>query len=163
MTTDPTPTARDEGFAALVNEARANHVRWEHEAEVLEECIRPLCLGAKLLLWPDIENPRSSAATEAAGPLAARVAELEAALEDWERMVQNAPTIAIRNRGAAAILRRLAAARALLPPADGSRVERQPFDEADAMCPNCQTPWKCNGPHLNDQTPWALRQTGGDA
>ncbi len=21
------------------------------------------------------------------------------------------------------------------------------FDEADQMCPNCVTPWKCNGPH----------------
>ena len=39
----------------------------------------------------------------------------------------------------------------------------KPFDEADAMCPNCQTPWKCNGPHLNDQTPYALHQTRGDA
>jgi hypothetical protein len=48
-------------FRALVDEARANHVRWEHEAEVLEECIRPLCLGARVLLWPDIEDPRTSA------------------------------------------------------------------------------------------------------
>lgn len=24
------------------------------------------------------------------------------------------------------------------------------FDEADGMCPNCVTPWKCNGPHLAD-------------
>jgi hypothetical protein len=48
-------------FATLVAEARANHVRWQHEAEVLEECVRPLCLGAKLLLWPNIENPRTSA------------------------------------------------------------------------------------------------------
>jgi hypothetical protein len=30
------------------------------------------------------------------------------------------------------------------------------FDEADDMCPNCLTPWKCNGPHLSDQTPYAL-------
>jgi hypothetical protein len=71
--------------------------------------------------WNGMVGPMT--ATEATDPLAARVAELEAALEDWERMVQNAPTIAIRNRGAAAILRRLAAARALLTPADGSRVE----------------------------------------
>lgn len=21
-------------------------------------------------------------------------------------------------------------------------------DDLDAMCPNCCTPWKCNGPHL---------------
>ena len=21
------------------------------------------------------------------------------------------------------------------------------WDEADSMCPNCVTPWKCNGPH----------------
>ena len=26
------------------------------------------------------------------------------------------------------------------------------WDEADNMCPNCITPWKCNGPHLSDQT-----------
>lgn len=44
----------------LVDEARANHVRWQHEAEYLEECGRELCIGAKLLLWPDIENPRDS-------------------------------------------------------------------------------------------------------
>ena len=23
-----------------------------------------------------------------------------------------------------------------------------PYDETANMCPNCQTPWKCNGPHL---------------
>lgn len=44
----------------LVEEARANHVRWQHEAEYLEECGRELCIGAKLLLWPDIEDPRDS-------------------------------------------------------------------------------------------------------
>jgi hypothetical protein len=22
------------------------------------------------------------------------------------------------------------------------------------MCPNCVTPWKCNGPHLADDEPW---------
>lgn len=26
------------------------------------------------------------------------------------------------------------------------------FDEADNMCPNCITPWKCNGPHLSAET-----------
>ena len=31
-------------------------------------------------------------------------------------------------------------------------VESLPFDEADNMCPNCITPWKCNGPHLYKQT-----------
>ena len=25
--------------------------------------------------------------------------------------------------------------------------EEPTFDEADEMCPNCVTPWKCNGPH----------------
>ena len=30
--------------------------------------------------------------------------------------------------------------------------------EADLMCPNCVTPWKCNGPHLVDQTPHALSE-----
>ncbi len=30
------------------------------------------------------------------------------------------------------------------------------FDEAGHMCPNCVTPWKCNGPHLDEQTPAAL-------
>lgn len=34
-----------------------------------------------------------------------------------------------------------------------------PFDEADDMCPNCVTPWKCNGPHLNDQTPFNLHRS----
>lgn len=24
---------------------------------------------------------------------------------------------------------------------------REPVDDADLMCPNCVTPWKCNGPH----------------
>ena len=27
------------------------------------------------------------------------------------------------------------------------------YDEADDMCPNCCTPWKCNGPHIMEQTP----------
>jgi hypothetical protein len=44
-----------EAWASLVDRARANHVRWEHEAELLEECTRTLCLGAKVLLWPDPE------------------------------------------------------------------------------------------------------------
>ena len=35
--------------------------------------------------------------------------------------------------------------------------EPQPFDEADNMCPNCVTPWKCNGPHLPEQTVAAKR------
>ena len=30
----------------------------------------------------------------------------------------------------------------------------------DDMCPNCVTPWKCNGPHIYDQTPSALRIGG---
>lgn len=33
------------------------------------------------------------------------------------------------------------------------------FDEADNMCPNCVTPWKCNGPHLAEQTVAAKRST----
>lgn len=42
-------------FRTLVERARANHLRWQHEAELLEECSRALCLGAKMLLWPDAE------------------------------------------------------------------------------------------------------------
>jgi hypothetical protein len=37
---------------------------------------------------------------------------------------------------------------------------RQPdpaWDDADGMCPNCITPWKCNGPHLNYLTLAGLR------
>ncbi len=30
-------------------------------------------------------------------------------------------------------------------------------DETDDMCPNCQTPWKCNGPHDASETPRSLR------
>lgn len=38
---------------------------------------------------------------------------------------------------------------ALLTPTDHLPPEvTKPFDEADDMCPNCVTPWKCNGPHL---------------
>ena len=33
----------------------------------------------------------------------------------------------------------------------------EPYDEADDMCPNCQTPWKCNGPHFAEFTANALR------
>lgn len=33
--------------------------------------------------------------------------------------------------------------------------EPPPIDEADLMCPNCVTPWKCNGPHEYGQTPHA--------
>jgi hypothetical protein len=80
----PASPAGASEFRALVDEARANHVRWEHEAEVLEECIRPLCIGAKVLLWPDIENPRTSAIP---APAPRRAAELTAAgrnlLRSW--------------------------------------------------------------------------------
>lgn len=27
------------------------------------------------------------------------------------------------------------------------------YEETDDMCPNCQTPWKCNGPHFTEFTP----------
>lgn len=30
---------------------------------------------------------------------------------------------------------------------DLSRDEASAVDEGDEMCPNCVTPWKCNGPH----------------
>lgn len=49
-------------------------------------------------------------------------------------------------------------------PAGTGRTEpREPFDEADGMCPNCVTPWKCNGPHLSDQTLYAIRKRAGRA
>jgi hypothetical protein len=31
------------------------------------------------------------------------------------------------------------------------------WDEADNMCPNCLTPWRCNGPHLADETAYMQR------
>jgi len=35
---------------------------------------------------------------------------------------------------------------------DGSPFYR--WEDADWMCPNCVTPWKCNGPHLErERTP----------
>jgi hypothetical protein len=34
----------------------------------------------------------------------------------------------------------------------GPMPDSEAFDEAGNMCPNCVTPWKCNGPHLADQT-----------
>jgi hypothetical protein len=46
-------------------------------------------------------------------------------------------------------------------------VPKPTFDEADGMCPNCVTPWKCNGPHLANQTKAAnatpsLAEPGGE-
>ena len=38
----------------------------------------------------------------------------------------------------------------------------EPFDLADLMCPNCVTPWKCNGPHLGDQTRAAMSYQAPD-
>lgn len=32
------------------------------------------------------------------------------------------------------------------------------FDESDGMCPNCVTPWKCNGPHDYKKTPYSIRE-----
>ena len=32
------------------------------------------------------------------------------------------------------------------------------YDEADDMCPNCCTPWECYGPHLEEETPFAMRR-----
>jgi|GEM_PF-4308996 len=34
----------------------------------------------------------------------------------------------------------------------GRSIPTSEYDEADNMCPNCVTPWKCNGPHLSDVT-----------
>jgi len=31
------------------------------------------------------------------------------------------------------------------------------WDDADVMCGNCQTPWKCNGPHVIEETEWYRR------
>jgi len=53
------------------------------------------------------------------------------------------------------IIRQIKAA--LAETADTAPAEPQPFDEADNMCPNCVTPWKCNGPHLSEQTAAAKR------
>jgi hypothetical protein len=46
------------------------------------------------------------------------------------------------------------AIRAILTAAEpaGPMPDSEAFDEAGNMCPNCVTPWKCNGPHLADQT-----------
>ena len=49
------------------------------------------------------------------------------------------------------------ARRVLAETADTAPAEPQPFDEADNMCPNCVTPWICNGPHLSEQTAAAKR------
>jgi hypothetical protein len=46
------------------------------------------------------------------------------------------------------------AALAALTAAPPASAERDVIDDLAAdMCPNCVTPWKCNGPHLNDETP----------
>jgi hypothetical protein len=184
MNADPTPTAR-EALEALAREA----VRRERIAILIHDVSDPGTLGEDdCQCRADVDTVvkrhpwlLALAATEATDPLAAhpddghghhftcircgvddplaaRVAELRHAIEQ-AAMWNKAPGRE-RPETVAAWLDK---ARALLPSADGSRVERCAFDEADAMCPNCQTPWKCNGPHLSDQTPWALRQTGGDA
>lgn len=41
----------------MIERARQNHVRWKHDAELLEECNRSLCLGARVLLWPNPDDP----------------------------------------------------------------------------------------------------------
>lgn len=28
------------------------------------------------------------------------------------------------------------------------------WDDALGMCPHCVTPWKCNGPHIIEDTAW---------
>jgi len=32
-------------------------------------------------------------------------------------------------------------------------------DWPDGMCPNCVTPWKCNGPHLDFSAPMSVTYT----
>lgn len=47
-------------------------------------------------------------------------------------------------------------------PESGLR-EAEGWDEADGMCPNCITPWKCNGPHLSDETVAGRRHSACEA
>lgn len=38
--------------------------------------------------------------------------------------------------------------RASVSHVDEGELAPHEWDEADGMCPNCVTPWKCNGPHV---------------
>jgi hypothetical protein len=84
--------------------------------------------------WSEVNHRASTtlaalAATEATDPLTARVAALEAALRDLADYVEGfVGSAAVHSIGY------VAAARALLPPADGSRVER---------CGHCGEAWPC--------------------
>ena len=50
---------------------------------------------------------------------------------------------------------------ALAPSPAEPAAPEPPYDEADDMCPNCVTPWKCNGPHFIEFTPRYQRQREG--
>lgn len=43
------------------------------------------------------------------------------------------------------------------PPEPDDIVPMTAWDEADGMCPRCVTPWRCNGPHEIEETPWYRR------
>lgn len=44
------------------------------------------------------------------------------------------------------------------PASPEPRTWSEEWDDSDRMCPNCVTPWKCNGPHLNDETPYSRKR-----
>jgi hypothetical protein len=44
----------------------------------------------------------------------------------------------------------------------GPMPDSEAFDEAGNMCPNCVTPWKCNGPHLPELTRYGAAEPAGE-
>ena len=95
--------------------------------------------------------------TLARSDLAARVEALEGALRFLSTYEKDPPEMLKDDYAYDRLLTFIheVAARALLSEPTPAPVE--PYDETDDMCPNCQTPWKCNGPHFAEFTPRAKR------
>ncbi len=72
--------------------------------------------------------------------MAAEVVELRRA-RDEARDIKSEWAQYYRDKGAAAERARIVA-----------WTETLTFDHTDQMCPNCCTPWTCNGPHVDEDT-----------
>lgn len=130
-------------------EAPATEAMWDAlEAAVYDEPAR----GPWLVEF--VRRLRREAEARAAQP--DRVAALEGALA---RFIEAAEHTHKMGRVTAALDASMFEARALLAPPAPAR-EWTPLDmgerggeSPDYMCPNCVTPWKCNGPHIPEPAP----------
>lgn len=89
--------------------------------------------------------------------LAARVEALEGALRFLSTYEKDPPEVLKDDYAYDRLLAFIHEVAALALLSEPTPAPVEPYDETDDMCPNCQTPWKCNGPHFAEFTPRAKR------